>query len=100
MKAFEDVELDAIDTLDALQAALNNFVSTFIVEEKSFAMYSSYINAFEQSRGDVAELMQVSNIIFQNPKPLITLRRFPSLRQLSSEWNRCPKPRATTSAHS
>lgn len=43
-------------------------MSAFIAEEKSFAMYSSYINAFEQSRGDVAELMQVSNLTFHPPK--------------------------------
>ncbi len=59
LAAFEDVNLDAIDTLQALERALDSFVGAFIAQEKSFAMYSSYINAFEQSRGDVIELMQV-----------------------------------------
>jgi hypothetical protein len=60
LAAFEHVNLDAIDTLQALGLALDSFVGAFIEQEKSFAMYSSYINAFEQSRGDVVELMRVS----------------------------------------
>ena len=56
----EQVDLDAIDSLESLEDGLEKFVGAFIHEEKSFAQYSSYINAFEQSRGDVVELMQVS----------------------------------------
>ncbi len=57
---FESVDLDAVDTLQALEASLDRFVGAFIQQEKSFGVYSSYINAFEQSRGDVVELMQVA----------------------------------------
>lgn len=57
--AFEAVDLDAVDTLHALELSLDKFVGAFIEQEKSFGIYSSYINAFEQSRGDVVELMQV-----------------------------------------
>ena len=59
-EAFEAVDLDTIDTMHALQASLDMFVGAFIEQKKSFGIYSSYINAFEQSRGDVVELMQVT----------------------------------------
>ena len=72
-EAFEAVDLDTIDTLHALQSSLDTFVGAFIEQKKSFGIYSSYINAFEQSRGDVVELMQVT-LLFLDESTYFRLR--------------------------